>query len=117
MEVGFTQKILSDRFGTYNRLTGNEFIFLVTNPFDALKIISFGYPHTACLLGNSMTDNQLDQLRNIESLQSIVLIHSDPLNIVGRLAKYLYVRYEIPPKPIREMDHMEFLSMVSFSPR
>lgn len=100
-----------------HRLTDNEFIFLVANPFDALKIISFGYPHTACLLGNSMTDSQLEQLRKMEFLQSIILIHEDPMNIVGRLAKYVYVRYEIPPKPIRQIDHAEFLQFFSFSPQ
>jgi hypothetical protein len=91
-----------------NRLFNEDFIFLVANPFDALKIISMGYPHTACLLGNSMTDDQLKQLQSMPNLQSIHLLHKDPMNIVGRVAKHLFIRYDIPPVSIRELDHTEF---------
>lgn len=98
-------------------LTDNDFIFLVTNPFDALKIISMGYHHTACLLGNSMTDDQLAQLKSMECLQGVILIHSDPMNIVSRVARHMYIRYEIPPKPIREIDHSEFIQYFIHSPQ
>jgi hypothetical protein len=91
-----------------NRLFNEEFIFLTTNPFDALKLISLGYSHTACLLGNSMTDDQLLSLHTMTNLQSIHLLHTDPLNIVGRLAKHYFIRYDIPSKPIREFDLTEF---------
>lgn len=98
-----------------NRLFNEDFIFLVANPFDALKIISLGYPHTACLLGNSMTDDQLNQLQSMPNLQSIALLHSDPLNIVSRVAKHLFIRYDIPSKPIRETDHTEFQQFFTHS--
>jgi len=99
-----------------NRLQDKEFIFLTTNPFDALKIISFGYHHVACLLGNSMTDDQLTQLQNMPCLQSIALLHNDPMNIVSRVAKHLFIRYDIPPKPIRETDHSEFQQFYLHNP-
>jgi len=99
-----------------NHLFNENFIFLVANPFDALKIISLGYPHTACLLGNSMTDDQFIQLQSMPNLQSIALLHSEPLNIVDRVAKHLFIRYSIPPKPIREIDHTEFQQFFVHNP-
>lgn len=99
-----------------NRLQDNDFLFLVANPFDALKIISMGYPHTACLLGNSMTDDQLNQLQSMPNLQSIALLHNDPMNIVSRVAKHLFIRYDTSPKPIRELDHTEFQQFFLHSP-
>lgn len=99
-----------------NRLFNEDFIFLVVNPFDALKIISLGYPHTACLLGNSMTDDQFIQLQSMPNLQSIALLHNEPMNIVSRVAKHLFIRYDIPTKPIRETDHTEFQQFFLHSP-
>lgn len=98
-----------------NRLFNEDFIFLVANPFDALKIISLGYSHTACLLGSSMTDDQLNQLLTMPNLQSIALLHSEPHNIVSRVAKHLFIRYDIPSKPIREIDHTEFQQLFTHS--
>ncbi|MBS1516616.1 MAG: hypothetical protein JSS91_00855 [Bacteroidetes bacterium] len=99
-----------------NRLFNEDFIFLVANPFDALKLITLGYSHTACLLGNSMTDDQLKQLQSMPNLQCIHLIHTEPMNIVSRVAKHLFIRYDIPPKPIRELDHTEFQQFFLHSP-
>lgn len=95
-----------------NRLKEAEFIFVTTDPFDALKIISMGFPHTTSLLGSSMTDDQLNQLINHEYLQGITLIHKDPMNIVQRVAKHLYIRYFVPSKPIREMDSPQFAQFI-----
>ena len=91
-----------------NRLKEAEFLFLTTNPFDALKIISLGFPHTTSLLGNSLTDEQFNQLNEHEFLQGIHLIHPDPMNIVTRIAKHMYIRYTIPPKSLRETSISDF---------
>lgn len=56
-----------------------------------------------------MTDEQLTELNSMPNLQCIHLLHTDPMNIVGRVAKHLFIRYSIPPKPIRETDHTEFI--------
>lgn len=94
-----------------HRLPEAEFLFVVPNPFDALKIASFGYPHVVSLLGNSMTDDQLQQLIDHEYLQGITLIHKDPMNIVQRVAKHLYIRYFVPSTSIREMDSLQFAQL------
>lgn len=86
----------------------DDFIFLVPDAFDALKLISMGYRNTCSLLGNSMTDDQLTQLANHDTIQGITLLHKDPMNIVQRVAKLLYIRSFIPTRPIREFTSEEF---------
>ncbi|MBK7428764.1 MAG: hypothetical protein IPI60_17970 [Saprospiraceae bacterium] len=97
-----------------NNVNGSEVLILTTDPFDALKIIAMGYPYTASLLGNSMTDSQFQAITEASNLHSVMLIHKEPHNIASRLYERFFVRAISPTKPIREFNKYEFLD--AFNP-
>lgn len=75
-----------------HRLTGNELLVLTTDPFVAIKIVSFGISQVASLLASSMTTEQEKQLH---TFKNILLLHNEPLNIVERLCHHCFVKAPI----------------------
>jgi DNA primase len=95
-----------------HRLTHSQMIYLVINPFDALKIISFGFPHVGALLGKTLNDEQFQALKNFENTEKIFLIHPEPENIIIRLSQIKFVRFNSTLK-INELSKEEFLKSVN----
>ena len=75
-----------------HRLIEYKTIFLVINPLDAIKIISFGYPSVAALLGRTINEEQYQTLLQLDKLEKIFLLHDEPDNLILRLSKIKYVK-------------------------
>lgn len=89
-------------------------IYLVINPFDALKIISFGFPHVGALLGVTLNDEQFQTLKELENIERIFLVHPEPENIVNRLSQIKYVHCN-PYLKISELSKEEFIDYLNSS--
>jgi hypothetical protein len=87
-------------------------IYLVINPFDALKIVSFGFPHVGALLGKTLNDEQVQTLKELKNIEKIFLIHPEPENLVIRLSQIKYVRYSSTLK-INELSKEELLNYLN----
>jgi len=75
-----------------HRLMEYKTIFLVISPLDAIKIISFGYPSVAALLGRTINEEQYQTLLQLDKLEKIFLLHDEPDNLILRLSKIKYVK-------------------------
>lgn len=75
-----------------HRLIESKTIFLVISPLEAVKIISFGYPSVAALLGKSINEEQYQTLLQLDKLEKIFLLHDEPDNLILRLSKIKYVK-------------------------
>lgn len=84
---GFTRPL----YNAHRNLESST-IFLVVNPFDAIKIISFGYLSVVALLGKSLNEEQYKTLLQLEKLDRIILLHNEPDNLILRLSKIKYVK-------------------------
>lgn len=118
--VGYTEKDGSWFFPKgfkrplYNghRLMNSQSIVLVVSPFDALKVLSFGWTHVGALMGKSVTDEQFRQVVDLPHLKQVLLIHPDPENIVLRLSLDVFVKHITPMKEVRDMTKKEFLELI-----
>jgi len=84
---GFTRPLYNS-----HRNLESSVIFLVVNPFDSIKIISFGYPSVIALLGKSLNEEQYQTLLQLDKLEKIFLLHDEPDNLIIRLSKIKYVK-------------------------
>ena len=75
-----------------HRIIQSSTIFLVISSFDALKIISFGFPSVVALLGRTLNEEQFQTLLQLEKLERIFLLHDEPDNLILRLSKIKYVK-------------------------
>jgi len=97
-----------------HRIKHIDFVIITTDPFDALRIISLGIHNVVCLLANSMTSEQEDELK---LFKTILLIHKEPYNIVNRLGSTCFVKSLILSKPIHNLSDKELLSIISPEPQ
>lgn len=91
-----------------HRITNSQMIYLVINPFDALKIISFGFPHVGALLGKTLNDEQFQTINVLKNIERIFLIHPEPENLVIRLSQIKFVHFN-PNLKINELSREEFM--------
>jgi len=71
-----------------HRIEDKDFVIITTNPFDALRIISFGEKRVVSLLANSMCNEQEEELKKFKN---ILVLHNNSINIVNRLSKFCFV--------------------------
>lgn len=95
-----------------HRLTHSPTIFLVINPLDALKIISFGFSHVGALLGKTLNDEQFQTIKELENVEKLFLIHPEPENLINRLSHIKYVCCNATIK-INELSKEEFLNNIN----
>lgn len=93
-----------------HRVKSDEFVIVTTEPFDALRIISLGINEVVCLLANSMTAEQEEELKRFKS---ILLLHKEPQNIVSRLSALSFIKAPVLSKFIKEMSDQELMSIVN----
>lgn len=85
-------------------------MIVTVNPFDALRIVSLGETCVVSLLAKSMTNEQEEELKKYKQ---ILLLHSEPMNIVSRLSCYSFIKTLKLAKAISEMPNHEIESMLS----
>lgn len=93
-----------------HKIKNYEFVIITTDPFDALRIISLGINEVVCLLANSMTSEQEEELKKFKS---ILLFHKEPQNIVNRLSCFCFVKASVLSKSFQELSDEELLSITS----
>lgn len=93
-----------------HRVKSNDFVIVTTDPFDTLRIISLGINEVVCLLANSMTAEQEEELKRFKS---ILLLHKEPQNIVSRLSTECFIKAPILTKPLKEMLDEELLDLMN----
>ncbi len=91
------------------KITDKKSLIVTVDPFDALKIISSGFPQVCSLLGNSMTAEQESQLKQF---RYILLFHSQPENIVNRLYKTSFIKAPEVPVPIEKLSQSELIKAI-----
>lgn len=91
------------------RINGNESVIVTTEPFDALRIVSFGINEVVCLLANSMTTEQAEELNKFNN---ILLLHKEPQNITNRLTSRSYVKAPVLLKSLKEMSDEELKELI-----
>lgn len=91
------------------RLKDTKSIIVTTDPFDALKIASVGFPQVVSLLANSMTTKQEEQLKRF---RYILLFHDKPENIVNRLYKTSFIKAPVLEKSLKELTSNELLKII-----
>ncbi|MGV8018296.1 MAG: hypothetical protein AB2L26_08990 [Ignavibacteria bacterium] len=72
-----------------HRLRNNDLLVLTSDPFVAIKIVSFGITQVASLLANSMTTDQEEEIR---TFKNILLLHNEPQCIVERLRYHCFIK-------------------------
>jgi hypothetical protein len=91
------------------RLKDNKSLIVTVDPFDALRIISFGYEHVVSLLAHSMTTEQEEELKRFGF---ILLFHKEPGNIVNRLFSTSYIKAPVLSKPLKEFSDEELMNLI-----
>lgn len=94
-----------------HRLTDSPEIFLVINPLDVLKIVSYGFPFVGGLLGKSINDGQIQTLKELNNIRIIYLIHPESENIVVRLSQFKFVRCN-SQIIFEELSKEKFINMI-----
>jgi hypothetical protein len=92
-----------------HRIKSNDFVIVTTDPFDALKIISVGINQVVCLLANSMTAEQEEELKRFEK---ILMLHKEPHNILSRLSISSFIKTPVLIKSLKEMSEQELKNIV-----
>lgn len=95
-----------------HRIKSNEFVIVTTDPFDTLRIISLGINEIVCLLANSMTVEQEEELKNFKIL---LILHKEPQNIINRLSNSTYIKAPNFTRQFKEMSNEELLSILNTS--
>lgn len=90
-------------------VTDTKSAIVTVDPFDALKIASIGFPQILCLLANSMTTEQEEQLKRF---RYILLFHPKPENIINRLYTTSFIKAPWLSKPINEMSERELVQII-----
>jgi hypothetical protein len=91
------------------RVEDTNAVVVTTDPFDALKFASQGFSQVVSLLGYSMTAEQEEELRRFKY---ILLLHSEPGNIVSRLCSTNFVRAPVLSKPLKDLSDDEFIQHI-----
>lgn len=92
------------------KIENKNFVIVTVNPFDAVRIISYGEKRVVSLLANSMTSEQEEELKNFNQ---ILLLHKNPDNIVQRLSKYAFIKAIVLTKEIKELSDEELIDIIS----
>lgn len=100
---GFTRPLYNS-----HRIINSTAIFLVISPFDAIKLISYGFASVAALLGRTLNEEQYKTLLQLDKMERIFLLHDEPDNLILRLSKIKYVKY-CSFKNIESLSKEEFL--------
>jgi hypothetical protein len=95
-----------------HRLTECSKIILTINPFESLKIISFGFSSVGALLGKTVNDGQYKTLEDLEKVEKVLLIHPEPENLVIRLSKIKYIKCSLISH-INELSKEEIISFIN----
>lgn len=92
-----------------HKLTDTKSVIVTVDPFDAIRIVSLGFKQVACLLANSMTAEQEEQLKKF---RYILLLHKEPENIVNRLYATNFIYAPVLSKQIKVMSNEELLKII-----
>ncbi len=92
-----------------HNIKSNEFVIVTIDPFDALRIISLGINEVVCLLANSMTAEQEEELKRFKN---ILLFHKEPQNIVSRLCGSSFIKSPLLSKSLKEMLDEELINIL-----
>jgi DNA primase len=98
-----------------HRVKDSNEIIIVVNPFDALKIIGYGYLSVVALLGKTMNEEQVEQLSQVNNIEKIIVVHPEAENILLRLSKRRYVKI-FPFSDLSVLSKEEILANIN-SPR
>jgi DNA primase len=93
-----------------HKIKNNEFVIVTTDPFDALRIISLGINEVVCLLANSMTSEQEEELKRFKK---ILLLHKEPQNIVSRLSSKCFIKAPVLLKLLKDTSDEELMYLMS----
>lgn len=89
--------------------TDKKAVIVTTDPFDALRIISLDIPQVVSLLASTMTAEQEVELRKFKF---ILLLHTQPENIVSRLFQTSFVKAPTLTRPLSELSNQELLNLI-----
>lgn len=92
-----------------HRVTDKKAVIVTADPFDAIRIISLKIPQVVSLLAQSMTAEQEDELKKFKY---ILLLHSEPENIVNRLYCNSFIKAPVLSKPLHEMSTQELMNVI-----
>ena len=84
-------------------------IIVTCSPFDCLRLIRMGYSGVCSLIAKSMTDKQEEVL---SKYQKILLLHTEPDNIVGRLSKSSFVKAPVIRKSLNDYSDEEIEALL-----
>lgn len=91
------------------RVKDTKSVIVTVDPFDALRIASMGIEQVVSLLANSMTAEQEEHLK---MFKYILLLHSEPENIVNRLYSTSFIKAPLLVKPLQEMSNQEMMNII-----
>jgi hypothetical protein len=77
----------------------SKYAIVTTNPFAALKLISMGLEQSMSIFGANLTEYQENLLLDINT---ILLVHAEPQNIINRLIHKCYIKSYWTDKPIKD---------------
>jgi len=92
-----------------DRIITNKIVLVTTDPFDALRLISIGELNVVSLLAKNMSSRQEEMLRQYPN---ILLLHTEPDNIVQRLAKYSSIKAPLLEKKLKEYSTDELTTLI-----
>jgi len=92
-----------------HKVTDKKAVIVTADPFDALRIISLKIPQVVSLLAQSMTAEQEDELKKFKY---ILLLHSEPENIVNRLYSNSFIKAPVLSKPLQELSAQELMNII-----
>lgn len=92
-----------------HKVAEKKAVIVTTDPFDALRIISLKIPQVVSLLAQSMTAEQENELKKFKY---ILLLHSEPENIVNRLYSNSFIKAPVLSKPLHEMSTQELMNVI-----
>lgn len=93
-----------------HRVKSSDFVIVTTDPFDVLRIISLGINKVVCLLANSMTSEQEEELKRFKK---ILLLHKEPQNILSRLSTECFINAPVLSMPLKEMSDQDLIGIVN----
>lgn len=91
------------------RVKDTKSAIVTVDPFDALKIISQGITQVVSLLAKSMTADQEDQLKKYKY---ILLLHSEPENIVQRISNASFIKAPVLNKSLKDFSDQELMKII-----
>ena len=92
-----------------HRLKDTKSVILTVDPFDALRLVTSGFKQVACLLANSMTEEQEEQLKQFKY---ILILHNQPLNVVSRLCHTSFIKAPVLSKLLKEMSDQDLMNLI-----